>query len=445
MKLTLLGTGSGDGWPNPFCECASCEWMREVGRARIATSALIDDVLLIDCGPAVPVNASRLGIRLRGVRYLLLSHSHPDHNAAAALLWRDFAHPSEPLIVAGPAAALAGWSDWVAPDAHVSFRPVTAGEELILGAYSVFAVPATHGGDGSGEALLYAVKGPDASLLYGSDTAALSDAALAMLAVRNFDVILLEETFGDLSGHATQHLDLTSFPDQLDRLRAVGAMSDATRVIAVHLSHRNPVEPELSSRFAAWGAEVLDDGAVITVPSPRSATRTLVTGGARSGKSAFAERLLESYVVVDYVATGPDGSADEDWAKRVALHRAQRPAGWITSETRDLVAMLAEPGPPILIDCLALWLAHQCDVAGIWQDSPASSRLLAAALDALVEAWQFTPRRAVMVTNEVGSGIHPETSVGRRYRDELGRLNARIAAVSEQTWLLTAGRAQLLP
>lgn len=445
MKLQLLGTGSGDGWPNPFCECSACEWMRAAGKARIATSALVDDQLLIDCGPAVPVNASRFGVRLRDVRYVLLSHSHPDHNSAAALLWREFAHPQHPLVVAGPAAALRGWSDWVAPDAAVEFRSLTADDELTLGQYSIRCLPAAHGGDGSGEALLYDITGSDARILYGTDTGVLPEETVAALDGADLAAVLLEETFGTLTGHDTEHLDLETFPVQLDRLRAVGAVTDRTRVLAVHLSHRNPVEPELSARLATWGAEVLDDGAVITVPSTRFAKRSLVTGGARSGKSAFAEAMVASFDVVDYVATGPSGDSDPEWAERVTLHQQRRPQTWTTTETADLVKVLGQDGPPVLIDCLALWLTHQCDVAGIWEQTDGSAQRLAAAVDALLAAWSTTTRRVIAVTNEVGSGIVPDTSSGRRFRDELGRLNARIAAGSEETWLLTAGRAQLLP
>lgn len=175
----------------------------------------------------------------------------------------------------------------------------------------------------------------------------------------------------------------------------------------------------------------------------RSAQRVLVTGGARSGKSSYAESLLKDAAAVDYVATGPSGAGDPEWAARVALHRERRPASWSTIESCDLVGLLSTSGPPLLIDCLSLWLVHQCDAAGIWDGE--GSELLAKEIDALLHAWQATERTVIAVTNEVGSSIVPETASGRRYRDELGRLNARIAEASDQVWLLTVGRAQLLP
>ena len=163
-------------------------------------------------------------------------------------------------------------------------------------------------------------------------------------------------------------------------------------------------------------------------------------GGARSGKSSFAEQLLAGKRTVDYVACGlvPDGS-DPEWADRVALHRVRRPASWHTIETLDLAAVLGRSGPPVLIDCLTTWLAGVMDECGVWSEAPDADDRLAAAVDEVVDAWTVTRRRAVAVSNEVGSGIVPATPSGRRFRDELGVLNARVAAASPRVWLLTAG------
>ena len=172
---------------------------------------------------------------------------------------------------------------------------------------------------------------------------------------------------------------------------------------------------------------------------------TLVLGGARSGKSSFAEQLLARERAVDYVACGlvPDGT-DPEWADRVALHRARRPASWRTVETVDLPAALAGSGPPVLLDCLTTWLARVMDDSGIWAEAPGADDRLAGAIDALVDAWASTRRRVVAVSNEVGSGVVPATPSGRRFRDELGVLNARVAAASPRVWLITAGLPQRL-
>jgi adenosylcobinamide kinase/adenosylcobinamide-phosphate guanylyltransferase len=194
----------------------------------------------------------------------------------------------------------------------------------------------------------------------------------------------------------------------------------------------------------------------------------LILGGARSGKSVTAERLLAGRDKVDYVATGPlPDEADQEWADRVRLHRARRPAHWTTRETLDLARVLAGSGParsgmaqpeltgfgpaqariqatPVLVDCLATWLAGVMEECGLWAGSPGADKKLADRVDGLLDAWRSTRRQVVAVSNEVGSGVVPGTASGVRFRDELGVLNARIAAECEQVWLCTAGIARRL-
>ena len=168
-------------------------------------------------------------------------------------------------------------------------------------------------------------------------------------------------------------------------------------------------------------------------------------GGARSGKSSYAEQLFAGEKAVDYVACGPvpDGS-DPEWTDRVALHRVRRPAAWRTVETLDLAGVLGGSGSPVLIDCLTTWLARVMDECGVWSGAAGADDRLATKVDALVDAWAATRRRVIAVSNEVGSGIVPETPSGRRFRDDLGVLNARIAAASPRVWLVTAGLPQRL-
>lgn len=177
-------------------------------------------------------------------------------------------------------------------------------------------------------------------------------------------------------------------------------------------------------------------------PGAGSAVRVLVLGGARSGKSVTAERMLASHLQVDYVATGPARRAgDPEWDERVRQHRRRRPAGWRTTETLDIEKMLTTPEPdvPVLIDCLATWLAGVLDECGVWDGRPGADQELARRTGSLLRAWDQTERLVIAVSNEVGSGIVPGTVSGRRFRDELGCLNAGIAARCEQVWLCTAG------
>jgi adenosylcobinamide kinase/adenosylcobinamide-phosphate guanylyltransferase len=179
-------------------------------------------------------------------------------------------------------------------------------------------------------------------------------------------------------------------------------------------------------------------------PRPRPThRRTLILGGARSGKSVTAERMLAGTPDVLYVATGGDRDGDAEWAQRVALHRDRRPAAWSTAETCALEPLLAADGGPLLIDCLALWLTDAMDACDAWSDqawAATGEALLRARTAALLDAWRATPRRVVAVSNEVGSGVVPATASGRRFRDELGRLNAAVAAASEEVLLVVAGQ-----
>ncbi|TFV80236.1 bifunctional adenosylcobinamide kinase/adenosylcobinamide-phosphate guanylyltransferase [Blastococcus sp. CT_GayMR20] len=176
----------------------------------------------------------------------------------------------------------------------------------------------------------------------------------------------------------------------------------------------------------------------------RRSRRVLVLGGARSGKSSYAERLVARERDVDYVACGAPPEDDVEWADRIALHRARRPASWRTLETIDLPAVLGSRGAPVLVDCLTTWLARTMDDCGTWTEETGADERLAAAVDGVVDAWTRSRRRVVGVSNEVGSGIVPATPSGRRFRDELGVLNARIAAASDRVWLVTAGIPQRL-
>ena len=175
--------------------------------------------------------------------------------------------------------------------------------------------------------------------------------------------------------------------------------------------------------------------------------RVLILGGARSGKSVTAERLLSGRDQVDYVATGPvPDAADPEWAERVRLHQRRRPAHWTTLETLELERELTGAGSdiPVLVDCLSTWLAGVMAESGLWDGSPDAAKVVAERVDGLIDAWRSTRRQVIAVSNEVGAGVVPATAAGVRFRDELGVLNTRIAAECEQVWLCTAGIARRL-
>lgn len=172
---------------------------------------------------------------------------------------------------------------------------------------------------------------------------------------------------------------------------------------------------------------------------------TLVLGGARSGKSSWAEDQFGASTDVEYVATSEERADDPEWLERVAIHRARRPASWRTTETIDLPAVLrSEDTAPVLIDCLAVWFDRVLMGAGAWEDRQGWHQAVEESVAALVSALEATRRDVILVSNEVGSGVVPMSAAGRLYRDELGRLNARVARVVGEVWLCTAGIARRL-
>ncbi len=193
--------------------------------------------------------------------------------------------------------------------------------------------------------------------------------------------------------------------------------------------------------------------------------KVMVTGGARSGKSSFAERWIMKHAEAAlYVATGQ--AFDEEMTERIALHRQQREQSgfvWTTLEEplrlaekltalgNELRASGAEAAgidwqgtekagssaaAVVLVDCLTLWLSNMLLEQGGRSDA---AKVMEREIERLAAAAEAFPGTLVMVTNEVGNGIVPEFPLGRLYRDLAGRLNRRMAAISGQVFLVTAG------
>lgn len=165
--------------------------------------------------------------------------------------------------------------------------------------------------------------------------------------------------------------------------------------------------------------------------SQTPATMTFVLGGARSGKSLYAERMVTAYPAPwTYIATAQ--SFDGEMAERILQHQLRRVPGWVTVNAPvDLAeALRAVPaGQPILVDCLTLWLTnvitaeHDVSVAG----------------DELMAALELMSGPCVVVSNEVGLGIVPGNALARAFRDHSGRLHQRVAAMADRVVLMVAG------
>jgi adenosylcobinamide kinase / adenosylcobinamide-phosphate guanylyltransferase len=163
---------------------------------------------------------------------------------------------------------------------------------------------------------------------------------------------------------------------------------------------------------------------------------TLLVGGVRSGKSSLAVRMGERQPApVTFIATAEP--FDADLAARVERHRAERPERWNTVECPVTLGQAVRDAPVdhfVIVDCLTVWMAnlfvHVTEVEAIQRS-----------VHDLLAALSSRTGPTVVVSNEVGMGIHPETSMGRDYRDDLGRVNQQVAGVADVTLLMVAGRA----
>lgn len=171
-------------------------------------------------------------------------------------------------------------------------------------------------------------------------------------------------------------------------------------------------------------------------------SRVLVLGGSRSGKSAHAEALLAGVTDVMYLATAGPSVGDDEWAARVAAHRARRPPSWTTVETTAPTALLREG--PVLVDSVTTWVAALLDECGVWAEAPEALEALSGRCDELVDAWTTTAAHVVAVSDEVGLGVVPDTRSGRLFRDTLGAVNQRLAATADEVWFVVAGLPQRL-
>lgn len=165
-----------------------------------------------------------------------------------------------------------------------------------------------------------------------------------------------------------------------------------------------------------------------------------ILGGARSGKSALAEqRAKASQLTVTYLATAQ--ARDTEMAERIAHHQARRPSGWaLVEEPLQLAAMLtkhAAPGRCLLVDCLTLWLSNLL-FADNSHDEQRGQRL-AQETAALFTVLPQLPGRVILVSNEVGLGIIPLGEITRRFVDEAGRLNQRVATLADRVTFVAAG------
>ena len=161
----------------------------------------------------------------------------------------------------------------------------------------------------------------------------------------------------------------------------------------------------------------------------------LILGGVRSGKSRYAQQLAAAGERVALIATAE--ARDAEMAQRIARHREERPSSWTTIETPIALseALLGCNGrfDTMLVDCLTLWASN------LMEHERQDLARITAHIDDLVHTLQKVSSTVILVSNEVGSGIVPDNQMGRVYRDVLGGINQRVAAVADEVLLLVAG------
>ncbi len=166
----------------------------------------------------------------------------------------------------------------------------------------------------------------------------------------------------------------------------------------------------------------------------------LILGGARSGKSAFAEQLAGQGRRVLFVATAE--ALDEDMERRIDAHRARRSSEWVTlEEPRDLTSTLPtalEDQDTCLLDCLTMWVSNLL-LAN--ETNPDAESVILREVDHLLEVYNRSSASWIVVSNEVGLGIVPSSALGSRYRDVLGRVNQAVASHADKVYLMVAGLA----
>ena len=168
----------------------------------------------------------------------------------------------------------------------------------------------------------------------------------------------------------------------------------------------------------------------------------LVTGGARSGKSSFAESLaLISAARVGYIATAEIW--DQEMSERVELHRGRRPVEWLTYEAptgaEEVMAEAAGAVDFLLFDCLTVYVTNQLLALPETESLHQRCEVIRRAVARLLEAARLFPGTVVFVTNEVGSGIVPENKLAREFRDIAGLVNQQVAAAADEVYWVVCG------
>ena len=277
MKLRFLGTGAAEGVPALWCTCGHCQAARqERGRSiRLRSALLIDDRLLVDCGPDLIAATAWHGLDLSGVRTLLITHEHDDHLDLLNLEVRSegfCATPLPNLHVYGSAGAMAliRGSHLSEDQMRLRTHVVGAFDNWETDGYRFAALRAKHGSP-SMEPLLYAIADAlGTAVLYAHDTGPFPEETWAYLANPlvgsrwAFDVVSLDATNGVLDHIGESHMSVAQVVEHRRRLAVAGLLKPGARVLANHFSHAGaPAHSQLAARLLTLGIEPTHDGLTV--------------------------------------------------------------------------------------------------------------------------------------------------------------------------------------
>ncbi|MBV9849046.1 MAG: hypothetical protein JO250_05080 [Armatimonadetes bacterium] len=271
MEILLLGTAAAEGWPCPWCACAACaEARRRGGRdLRSRSNALIDDVVKVDFNADTLMQMQRAGRDLTRLSTLVFTHAHNDHCTPAELQYRGpwfVADPPPLLHVYGSAPvvmdvrAALGDLDPLRLEVHPPLEPFQA--VTTSDGTEILPLPAAHV---PGTFLLRLTRG-GRRLFYGHDSGTYPDETVAALAGTPLDMALFDCTYGPQPHEYKGHLGIDGVLQMAERLRAVGAVTERTRLVATHFSHNGGMlQEDLAARFAPHHVDAAYDGMIVNL------------------------------------------------------------------------------------------------------------------------------------------------------------------------------------
>ncbi|RKX54693.1 MAG: metal-dependent hydrolase [Thermotoga sp.] len=280
MKITFLGTGAFEGFPNPFCICSNCEASRNAKSEdlRLRTSVLINDDLLIDFGPDIVASCQKIGIDLVAVRTLLITHSHADHLYLSNFRLRqpDFCNswaelPEMTVVTHNSVARRIQEDNQYFEGARVKIIGVDQFVPIEINDYAILPLKANHKVSEDETPLLYLIiDGDGKSLFYGTDTGILPvetiDNLCEYMGSNILSAVVLDGTMGFPGLTYPYHLDFFKLLETVKSLGSRGIISSKTKVISTHFSHnQNPIHKELKERYSGYNIITSYDGLTLKI------------------------------------------------------------------------------------------------------------------------------------------------------------------------------------